>query len=145
EYAGRVLLTSTSSGTGTRTLVMFARMNGGDEYNVDPGFEYAKQLVDSGQVHSFPTRSSTFNETLGLGEAWIGIQFSEGAFQFKAEGNPVNAVFAEEGAPLDYTTCHVVANAPEPELAQEVINLFLGQEFQREIVLGRWAIPVRPG
>lgn len=143
EFQNRVLLTSTTSGVGTRTLISFARMNGGDEYNIDPGFTYAQSLTRAGQVHSFATSSSGFNELMQLGEVWIGVQFSEGAYQFKAAGAPVDFVLPAEGALLDFTTCHVLANAPQPELAQQLINLLIGEEFQREIALDRWAIPVR--
>lgn len=145
EFRGRVALTSTTSGVGIRQLISFARMGGGDEYDIDPGFDFARELVSSGQVHSFATSSSAFNEMMQLGEVWIGVQFSEGAFQFKAGGAPIDMVLPAEGALLDFSTCHIHANAPEPELAQHVMNLLLGEEFQREVALERWAIPVRMG
>lgn len=143
EFANRVVLTSTTSGVGIRTLISFARMNGGDEFNIDPGFAYAQSLVAEGQIHSFATSSSGFNELMQLGEVWIGVQFSEGAYQFRATGAPVDFALPVEGALLDFTTCHVLANAPQPELAQQLINLLIGEDFQREIALDRWAIPVR--
>lgn len=145
EYAGHVMLTSTSSGVGIRQIVMLAMLAGGDEFDVDPGFDYAKQLVDMGQIHSFPTRSSEFNETMARGEAWIGIQYSEGGYQFKADGQPVDFVVPAEGALPNFTTCHPIVNAPEPELAQHFVNFMIGEEFQRELALDRWAIPVVKG
>ena len=143
EFKGRVLLTSTTSGVGIRMLIDFARMNGGTEYDINPAFEYAKQL--RGQVHSFATRSSGFNETMARGEVWIGVQFGQAAYQYIAQGAPVEFIIPEEGVSPNFTTCLVVANAPEPELAQHFLNLMLSEEYQRELAIDRWAIPVRKG
>src|SRR5262245_22206287 len=45
EYKGKVGLSTPASTLGTVTLLSFARLRGGDEGNVEPGFEAVKSLL----------------------------------------------------------------------------------------------------
>lgn len=143
EFKGRVALTSTTSGVGIRALAVLAHMRGGSERNIEPGFALARDLVQRGQVSFFATNSATFNQAMERGEIWIGIQFSEGALQFRARGAPVGFVHPQEGVSLGLGLLQVVKGAPNQEQAQQFINLILAEEFQRAITLERFAIPVR--
>ncbi len=42
EYAGRLGITAPQSSMGTAALVMLARINGGGEKNIEPGFQVAR-------------------------------------------------------------------------------------------------------
>lgn len=145
EFKGKVGLTSTTSGVGLRQLIMFAKMRGGNEYNIDPGFAAAKELVTTGQVGAFAPRSSTFNQLMEIGEIVIGVQFSEGALIFQSRGAPVKFVYPKEGVAVGVTTYQIMNKAPSPECAQHFLNLLLSAEFQKELALQRWAVPVRQG
>jgi putative spermidine/putrescine transport system substrate-binding protein len=145
EFKGRVGLTSSTAGTGLRALLVWARMNRGDETNPDPGFQMAKDLVQKQQVAFFATSSAHFNSAMQQGEIWIGVQFSEGALQFRARGGPVGYVYPKEGVSLSVAGVTVVKGAPHQELAQRFVNLLIDREFQTEMARIRWAVPIRPG
>ncbi|OFV83018.1 MAG: hypothetical protein A2W26_11360 [Acidobacteria bacterium RBG_16_64_8] len=145
EFKGRVGLTSGASGTGIRMLLIFAKMRGGDENKMEPGFDLVKDLVQKQDVRFFATSSGNFNSVMQRGEIWIGVQFSQGAFRFKSEGAPVNHVYPKEGVSLNVNGVAIVKGAPQPELAQQFVNLLIDPEFQTEMARELWSVPVRPG
>ena len=139
EFAGKVGLTSTTSTVGIVNLVMLARMNGGSERNIDPGFALAKKLRPS--IHSFPTKSSVVNDLFTKGELWISTQYCEGAYDFASKGAAIGIVYPEEGVPYGVLTIQVVKNAPHQREAQEFVNLMLSPEVQAALATERWVIP----
>lgn len=145
EYRGRVGLTSSTAGTGLRALLVWARTRGGNETNPEPGFQMARDLVQRQQVTFFATSSAHFNSAMQPGEIWIGVQFSEGALQFRARGGPVGYVYPKEGVSLSVAGVVAVKGGPHPELAQRYINLMIDREFQTEMASIRRAVPIRPG
>lgn len=145
EFKGRVAFAEPSSGTGMRALLILARMGGGSEDNIEPGFKLAKDLVQKQQITIFPTSSSEFNNFMQRGEIWIGVQFSEGGLQFAALGAPVAYVYPKEGVSLGVSSAVIVKGAPHQELAQQFVNLMLSPEFQQAMALDRWGIPTRTG
>jgi len=145
EFKGHVGFSSAASGTGMRALMILNHIAGGTDTNVDPGFRLVKDLVQKQQITIFPTSSSDFNNIMQRGEIWIGVQFSEGGLQFAALGAPVAYVYPKEGVSLGVSTVVVVKGAPHQDLAQAFVNEMLSAEFQRELAIERWGIPVRAG
>jgi len=144
EFKGHVGLTSTVSGVGLAQLSFWSRMAGAKRGDIRPGIQFARGLVDSGQVEAFPDRSSEVNELMERGEIWIATQWMEGALQGAAQGAPFGWVFPSEGTYLFPTGVSVVHNGPAPApLANEFVNLLISREVQQELVLDRWIIPVR--
>ena len=84
---------------------------------MDAAFEFVNNVVDAGQVQSFPTRSSEVNTLMEQGEIWLATQYGEGAFQFEAQGGPVASVIPQEGTMVFIVGCAVVKDAPNSEMA----------------------------
>ena len=144
EFKGHVGLTSTVSGVGVAQLSFWSRMAGAKRGDIAPGIKFAKDLVDAGQIHVFPDRSSEVNELMEREEIWVATQWMEGALQGAAKGAPFGWVFPSEGTYLFPTGISLVHNGPAPAaMSNEFVNLVLSKETQQELVLDRWIIPVR--
>ncbi|HWK27163.1 MAG TPA: extracellular solute-binding protein [Solirubrobacter sp.] len=143
EYKGKVGLTGSASTLSLYQLIMFAKMNGGSENDIEPGFKFAKQLVDSGQVGFFADSSSVFNQAMLNKQIWIGTQFGPTARTLQSEGGPVKTIYPQEGIYENFQTVAIPAKAPHQKEAQELVNLLLGPEFQQAQAVEGLVLPVR--
>ena len=58
EYAGRLGITAPQSSMGTAALVMLARINGGGEKNIEPGFQATKEIVPKNTIFTWSSEMS---------------------------------------------------------------------------------------
>ena len=128
ELAGRISITEPASTWGTAALVQWAKMGGGSEDNIDPGFARAQSLMDN--MHTVHTWSSELANLMQLGEVWLGTTGSNMAPALRAQGMPVKWVAPEEGAPLANGGLSIVKGAPCQEEAHAFIDLYYSDEFQ---------------
>jgi len=127
EYKGKVAPFVFPGTQGTAFLVMASRVHGGDEKNMDPGFEALKALKP------YPAILSGVDETnlaLQQGDAWFTPQIHGLVYTFKGQGGPVDFVIPEEGAPLAMNSAAIVTNSKNVDLAEIFINYHLGQATQ---------------
>jgi spermidine/putrescine-binding protein len=124
------------------TLSIWSKNRGAKRGDVTPGIEFAKQLVNSGQVVAFPKRGSEANQLLVTGEIWMTTQYSQASLQLQAEGAPVATVYPEDGAVVSVAVCGVVRGGPNAEMAHEFLNLMLSEEAQREFSKALWSSPI---
>lgn len=127
EYAGKVAPFVFPGTQGTAFLNMAARVHGGNESNIDPGFEAIKKLKP------FPAILSGVDETnLGFqqGDIWMAPQIDGLVQTFKEEGGPVDFVIPKEGAPLAINSAAITMNSQNTDLAEIFINIHLGQNNQ---------------
>src|SRR6187399_1808716 len=132
EFKGKVGITNLNSTLGTGFLVEIARMHGGSEANVDPGFKAIEALKPSiSAVASNPGQLATLFQQ---GQ----IDISPGNFNaiqiMKARGVPVEFVAPKEGAIAFKTTIHIVKNSPNRELAFKLIEASLTPEVQTTLM-----------
>src|SRR5206468_2585245 len=77
EYKGRIGLSTPASTLGTVTLLSFARLRGGDEGNIEPGFEAVKSLLPSvSSIQAVPANLRTLLERVEgveVAAEWRGI------------------------------------------------------------------------
>jgi putative spermidine/putrescine transport system substrate-binding protein len=117
---------------GTGWLVEIAKMHGGSESNVDPGFKALEALKPNlAAVAANPGALATLFQQ---GQ----IDISPGNFNaiqiLKARGVPVEFVAPKEGAIAFKTTIHVVKNSPNKELAFKLIEASLSPEVQTTLM-----------
>jgi len=127
EYAGKVAPFVFPGTQGTAFLVMAARVNGGGEDNIDPGFEAIKALKP------FPMILSGIDETnLGFqqGDIWLAPQIRGYVESYKSQGGKVEFVTPEEGTPLAMNAAAIPTNTANVDLAEVWINLHLSQAVQ---------------
>jgi len=128
EFKGKVGITNLNSTLGTGWLVEIAKMHGGSEADVDPGFKALEALKPNlAAVAANPGALATLFQQ---GQ----IDISPGNFNaiqiLKARGVPVEFVAPKEGAIAFKTTIHIVKNSPNKELAFKLIEASLSPEVQ---------------
>lgn len=125
--------TSPIGGTyGIYTLVMFARMNGGGENNIEPGFDAIREkLVPN--VLSWTSSNNQLAQMFQNGDIDIAVWGSSRASSLKKTGFPAEFVYPEEGAPaIVISVCPVVDNSL-PEKSQAFLQYLVSPEVQAKM------------
>ncbi|GGF70185.1 ABC transporter substrate-binding protein [Azorhizobium oxalatiphilum] len=132
EFKSRVGITNLNSTLGTGFLVEIARMHGGSEANVDPGFAALEKLKPN--LAAVAANPGALASLFQQGQ----IDISPGNFNaiqiLKAQGVPVEFVAPKEGAIAFKTTMHIVKNSPNQELAFKLIEAALSPEVQKKLM-----------
>ncbi len=128
ELKGRISVTAPASTFGTAALVMYAKMNGGGEGNIDPGFAFVQSLMPN--MNSVHTWSSELSNLLQLGEVWLAATGSTMALALQAKGLPIKWIAPKEGAPTVNSGLSLVRGGPCREVAHDYVNLWLSDDFQ---------------
>lgn len=142
DMRGRLAITAPQSSMGTAALVMLARLGGGGETNIDPGFAATKRMMRN--VHTVFTWTSELSNLLQLGEVWVAVTSSNIAPALQEQGIPMRFALPREGSPTVNGGLSMVAGGPCEVAAYEYINLYFGDEFQvRRMREGGTASPTR--
>lgn len=128
RWAGKVVIPPITNGFGLLALIMQARLNGGSEKAIDPGFAVMKRLSPS--VLSFEPSPGKMAELLQTGEAAIGVWGNGRVRALVAQGAPVKFVYPKEGALVILSQVCPVNGAPQPKQAQAFIQYLLSPEVQ---------------
>jgi len=115
-------------------LVMAARMNGGSEKNIDPGFKLWSEHAD--QFAAFYNGNDDLRNMLVNGDAWLAAQDGANVEVWKQQGAPIEFVIPKEGGiaiPLYFVIVKGVTPA-QKRIAEDVINVMLSDRW-----LSRWA------
>lgn len=127
EYAGRLGITAPQSSMGTAALVMLARIGGGGENNIEPGFTATKQITPKNTIFTW---SSEMSNLFQLGDLWLAVNSNNIAPALRAKGLPIKFSLPAEGSPTANTGMSLVKGAPCQDAAYEYINLYFSDEFQ---------------
>ena len=132
EYKGRAGITNLNSTLGTGFLVEIAKMFGGSESNIEPGFKALNDLKPNlAAVAANPGALATLFQQ---GQ----VDISPGNFNaiqiLKARGVPVEFVIPQEGAIAFKTTIHIVKNTQNRELAVALIEAAMSPEVQTKLM-----------
>jgi putative spermidine/putrescine transport system substrate-binding protein len=132
EFKGRVGITNLNSTLGTGWLVEVARMHGGSERDVEPGFRQLAALKPNlAAVAANPGALATLFQQ---GQ----VDISPGNFNaiqiLRAQGVPVEFVAPKEGAIGFKTTMHITRNSPNKELAFKLIETALSPAVQSRLM-----------
>ncbi len=129
KYAGKLVVQPITNTYGLHALVMTARLHGGGEDNIDPGFT---EFVDNiaANVVTFEKSSGKLSELFQNREAAISPWGSGRVKSLADTGFPAEFVYPKEGAvALMIAMCPVV-DSDVPDLAQSLIQYLLTPEVQ---------------
>ena len=131
KYAGHVAISDISGTIGYQFLVEAARLNGGSETNIDPGFAALKKLKPN-IVSMYKTPAEAV-QLLTSGEAWLGPAYSDRISAAKKEGAPVAFVQPKEGA-IAVLSCMCIPNGtasldPAHKFIDFMISTPINQSF----------------
>ncbi len=129
RYKGKVEFPTISNGYGLQALIVLARLNGGSERNIQPGFDVMKKSI-APNVLSFDPSPGKISELFQTDSIALAA-WGDGRTQaLRNQGVPVKFVAPKEGAMvLGLSMCPVKHDAPNP-LAQKFIQFSLSPEIQ---------------
>lgn len=129
KYKQKVVIPPIINGYGLLTLVMMARLNGGGEEKIDPGFDAMIKKV-APNVLAWEPSPGKMAEMLQTGEAAL-VVWGNGRVQSVIDqGAPVEFVYPKEGAVALMTSACVIEGAPQSKLGQQFVQNLLTPEVQ---------------
>lgn len=138
KYCGKVGITDISQSYGLYTVLGLGELSQADAEagNLDEAFEAGLQKL-AAVKSCFPTleaSSGALEQKIQTGQYVIGTHGSVRVLPIIEAGAPVGAVIPEEGAFLTLSFVSPVADAPNPELAQQFVAWFLRPEAQQALM-----------
>ncbi len=141
KYRGKLVIPPLNNTYGLQAVIMMARLNGGGEKNIDPGFKAMKDKV-APNVLAFEPQPGKMTELFQSGQAVIAVWGSGRVKAFQDTGFPVEFVYPKEGAmALGISACPVAKQNASP-LAQQFIQFLLQPDTQVMLAKGAGAGPV---
>lgn len=128
EHQGRVGIPDISVTAGQNLLISLARINGGDENDIQPGFDALPELIEN--AHSVYGDGPTMTNLLGQDEIDLAVFDSGYGYLLAKKGLPVRFAVPETGGVLYGLTSQVVKGSAQENLAWEWINFQLDPAVQ---------------
>ncbi len=114
---------------GLYTLIMFARLNGGGEKNIEPGFKVMKADINP-NVLVYEPSPGKMTELFQSNQGQIAVWGTGRVQAFANTGFPVDFIYPKEGAPILLASACPVAKASPNPLAQEFIKALISAPVQ---------------
>jgi len=142
KWKGKVIWPDISTSHGMGMLVLMARLNGGSETNIEPGFDFLKKLKPN--VLTWWTNHDQVSRMLNLGEAWVSVWASDRALAQQNMGAPVMASAPEGGLYYWRNTAAIPINLPEEkrDSVYKWLNHYISEEMQKVLAENVLFIPV---
>jgi putative spermidine/putrescine transport system substrate-binding protein len=134
KYKKLLVIPPINNSYGLYTLVMFARMNGGGENNIEPGFKVMKEQVNP-NVLAYEPSPGKMTELFQSGQAAIAVWGTGRVHSFAITGFPVDFVYPKEGAVTLLASACPVAKADASPLAQDFVKAMIEPQFQQVLAL----------
>ncbi len=134
KYRKLLVIPPINNSYGLYTLVMFARMNGGGEKSIDPGFKVMKEQVNA-NVLAYEPSPGKMTELFQSGQAAIAVWGSGRVHSFAVTGFPVDFVYPKEGAVTLLASACPIAKPGASPLAQEFVKAMVEPAFQQVLAL----------
>lgn len=126
---GKVGVPPITNTYGLHTLVMIARMNGGSEKNIDPGFTAMTTQVAPNVLSWAPTPGE-MDSLMQSGDVIVAPYGSGRAVALQHTGFPLKFFYPKEGGVALQVAACVVAQNAQPQLSQEFVQYLLSPEVQ---------------
>ncbi|MDR7481926.1 MAG: extracellular solute-binding protein [Armatimonadota bacterium] len=125
-YRGKVGLTSTASNLGLGFLVATAKINGGDEGNLDPAWQALRQL----QPFVIAPNPTALAQLFEREEIVVGPLWSTDAAVLASKGLPIKFVKPQPGAIAIISFLSILRGSQHAQLAHELLDRVLSVEYQ---------------
>ena len=130
KFEGKLVVPPINNTYGLHALIMMARLNGGGENDIEPGFAAFEEKVGP-NVLVFEPSSGKMSELFQNGEIALSVWGSGRLKSLADTGFPGGFVYPKEGGvALMVATCPVV-DSDVPEIAQKLVQHFLKPEYQK--------------
>ena len=144
KFEGKVVFQSLSSSTyGLHGFLMFNRIQGGNESNVEPGFSKFRDTIGKNVIEFIPS-SAKISEMAQTGEAAIFPLTPTAIATLKEKGIGVEYAQPKEGSVVLMVAQCVIANNSEPELSQKLAAYLLSAQAQSKALAAGNIVPSNP-
>lgn len=141
KFKGKVVFQSASASSfGLHAFLMFNRIQGGTEKNVEPGFTKFRDTIGTNVLEFIPS-SAKISEMVQTGDAAIFPLTPTAVATLKDKGIPVEYAQPKEGSVVLMVAQCVIANNSEPELAQKLAAYLLSAEAQSKALAAGNVVP----
>ncbi len=127
RFKGKIMIPAIDNTEGLFTFVEMANLGGGGINNITPGYAKLKQLAPL--VSTWPENMTAFEQGFHSGETVLAVDDWVDGVTMMRKGLPIKLVIPKEGAYADSAAAAIVANSPNPQGAQALLNFLIGQEF----------------
>ena len=129
KYEGKLVVPPITNTYGLHALIMMAKLNGGGETDIEPGFKAFEDKVGK-NVLVYEPSSGKMSELFQNKEIAISVWGSGRLKSLADTGFPGGFVYPKEGAvALMVANCPVV-DSDQPELSQKLVQHFMKPEYQ---------------
>ncbi len=126
------------SGYGIEALLMLNRANGGNETNIEPGFQAMAEKV-APNVMAWEASPATLGQMMLSGEAALVVWGSIRVQPLIDQGAPVGFVYPKEGALQAMGAACVIKGGSQSKLAEQFLETLLSPDAQTNIAkLSGW-------
>ncbi|SHJ22399.1 putative spermidine/putrescine transport system substrate-binding protein [Roseomonas rosea] len=129
EFRRRLAIPGIDNTYGLHILSMMARVNGGGETNIDPGFRAMRERINP-NVLAYESSPGKMSEMFQSGEIWLAVWGSSRAAAMVEAGFPMGFVRPKEGGVVLMTAACAVEGTPNPDLAQKFLAHLVSPEVQ---------------
>ena len=129
KYKKTIVIPPINNTYGLYTLMMFARMNGGGEKDIEPGFKVMKNDVNP-NVLAYEPSPGKMTELFESGQGLLAVWGSGRVQSFANTGFPVDFVYPKEGAVTLLASACPIAKANASPLASQFIEAMLQPKLQ---------------
>jgi putative spermidine/putrescine transport system substrate-binding protein len=144
KFKGKVVFQSMSSSSfGLHGFLMFNRIQGGTDKNVEPGFKAWPTTIGPNVLEYIPS-SAKISEMVQTGEAALFPLTPTSVAALKAKGIPVEYAQPKEGSVVLMVGQCVIAKNSEPELSQKLAEFILSPLAQANVLQFGSQIPTNP-
>lgn len=140
EFRGHVGLYAGTNAYTHYFIGALARLEGGNERQVDGAFRRLRELAPS--IPTFPVAPAELDNLVKQGEVWITTNGSSRVWELAATGFPTDFAHPREGSIIFANWFDVVKHAPHPEAAQLLVNFLIGLEAQEAFARHVFFAPV---
>lgn len=141
RFARRLAIPPISNTYGLHTLIMMARLQGGGESDIDPGFEFLASEV-APNVLAFEPSPGRMSELFQNEEIVLAVWGSGRLTSLQDTGFPVGIAYPEEGGVALMITGCPIAESENIELARAFLNYLLEPEVQADFAATQGFGPV---
>ncbi|SEG66495.1 extracellular solute-binding protein [Bosea lathyri] len=141
KFKDKVVFQSASASSfGLHAFLMFNRIQGGSEANVEPGFTKFRDTIGKNVIEFIPS-SAKISEMAQTGEAAIFPLTPTAISTLKEKGIGVEYAQPKEGSVVLMVAQCVIANNSEPELAQKLAAFLLSADAQSKALAAGNIVP----
>jgi putative spermidine/putrescine transport system substrate-binding protein len=132
QYKGHVAISDVAGTAGYQFLAEIARLNGGSESDIGPGFEELKKLKPN--LVSIYKTPDEMSRLLSNGEAWLGPWYGDRLSSLKRQGAPVSFVSPQEGAIAVLSSMCIPKGTSQLDLAHNFIDFQISAAVNKKFI-----------